>query len=106
MLAAIGPSSVHAAILGIALGSLYLQEEEGATDIGFRPEFTTIELGSSGASSKLVTLRIILDANLRDERLRPPPKGATHEENKGDLGGGTGKILASDKPDSPTPNYY
>ena len=75
MLAAVGPSSVHAAVLGIALGSLYMQEEDDGSEITFRPEFTTVELGSS-SSSKLVTLRLILNS----EKRRPSSVSDSDEE--------------------------
>jgi len=70
MLAAIGPSSVHSAVLGIALGSLYLQDQDGQTEIGFRPEFSTVEMGST---PKLVTMRLILDAASRKSTQSPQP---------------------------------
>jgi len=78
MLAAIGPSSVHASVLGIALGSLYMQEDDEAAQISFRPEFTTIELGSA-TGSKLVTLRIILDAGGGGKKTQSPHH---HNQNR------------------------
>eukprot|EP00468_Gymnochlora_sp_CCMP2014_P010777 CAMPEP_0167748678 /NCGR_PEP_ID=MMETSP0110_2-20121227/4968_1 /TAXON_ID=629695 /ORGANISM="Gymnochlora sp., Strain CCMP2014" /LENGTH=281 /DNA_ID=CAMNT_0007633713 /DNA_START=520 /DNA_END=1362 /DNA_ORIENTATION=+ len=70
-LAAIGASSVHASILGIALGSLYLQDQSNVAEILFRPEFSTVELGSSvrRSNSKLVTLRFLLSPKNTDKAL-------------------------------------